>query len=515
MTRSESTAKNLKYAMIGQTIGLLASFVSRLVFTQILSSEYLGLNGLFTNLLTVLSFAELGFGTAITYSLYQPLANQNQEEIKSLMYLFRKIYTFVGCFIIIAGICMTPFLHIFIKDMPDIEGIRFIFLLFVINTAISYFFSYKRTLVIADQNRYIATFYRYFFYFLLQIAQTIILVLTRNYFFYLYIQIMITFLENYFVSKSADRFYPYLKDTNILPLPYNKKREIYKNTRAMMMHKIGGIIVNSTDNIIISMYVGLRTVGLYSNYYMVKSSLELITGQLFSSVSASIGNLCASEKIEKQYHMFRILDFIGFWVFTFCSISFYMLIHPFIELWLGNNYLLDGNASLYLVIIFYLNGLRQSVLTYRQALGLFYYDRYKPLVEVVVNLVCSIFLAKLIGLDGVLLGTIISLLFVAILWEVAVLYSYGFHMKIKNYMIRYISHIIITVFSFVLVSLFSKVISLENVYIDFIEKAILCFIIPNLMIYSLYRDSFEMKYIINIFRKKINVILQRNGNRDK
>ena len=214
--RTISSILNLIVAFGGQFIGIIISFVARIIFLQILNAEYLGINGLFTNILTILSLAELGIGSAMNFSLYKPLAEKNKEKIKSLMYLYQKAYRIIGIIILTLGIAITPLLPYFINEMPSIpENIYFIYVLFVVNTGISYFFSYKRALIISDQKRYIATFYRYGFYFLLNLAQIICLVVTKNYILFLVLQIIFTLLENIFVSMKADKMYPYLKEKNV------------------------------------------------------------------------------------------------------------------------------------------------------------------------------------------------------------------------------------------------------------------------------------------------------------
>ena len=212
MSRTNNSLKNMKYAIVGQGLGLLVSFFSRLVFVRTLGSEYLGLNGLFTNILSILSLAELGVGAAIIYSMYKPLAEKNINKVKALMGIYKKAYVTIGMIIALIGSALVPFLDHLIKNKPNLPYIELIYLMFVINSSISYFFSYKRSLIIADQKRYIATFYRYGFYFLLNITQITVLLLTHNYIFYLGLQIISTFIENICVSRKADTLYPFLKE---------------------------------------------------------------------------------------------------------------------------------------------------------------------------------------------------------------------------------------------------------------------------------------------------------------
>lgn len=504
MSRVKSTIKNMNYAIIGQVAGLIIQFISRIVFVRILSSEYLGLNGLFTNILTMLSFAELGFGTAITYSLYGPLANKEIEKIKSLMWLFKKVYIVVGSIVMLAGIVLTPFLSFFINEIPEISNIKLIYLLFVINTAISYFYSYKRTLIIADQNRYIATIYRYVCYFIMNLIQIIILLVTKNYILYLVIQVMFTLIENILVSIKADKMYPYLKDNNIKQLDKETKNEIIKNTKAMMMHKIGSIVVNSTDNIIISKFVGLVSVGIYSNYFTVKQALNLITSQLYNSLSASIGNLCVEDDIERQYKTFKKINFITFWIFSFSSICCMVLFTPFIKIWVGSDYLFNELTTLAIVIVYYLTGMRKSVLTFRESMGLFYKDRWKSIIEAFVNLIVSIILARKFGVLGVFLGTIISSITVCIWIEVFVLFKYGFNMSTRYYFRDYFKYSLFSIIVGVLTYYICYIINPSILVMEFIIKGLVCLIVPNILLILVFYKTEEFQYFWNLALKFTN-----------
>lgn len=493
MSRTKSSLVNFFFAMLGQGLGLIISFIARVFFIKILGSEYLGLNGLFTNILTVLSLAELGVGTAITYSLYAPLANKDDKKCQMLMHLYRKIYICIGLFILIIGIAITPFLSFFIHDIPDIKNISLIYILFVINTAISYFYSYKRNLIIADQHRYIATIYRYGCYILLNILQIIYLVLTRDYIGFLILQIIFTFLENVLISRKADKMYPFLRDKTKRKLDKKTKTEIIKNTKAMMMHKIGGVVVNSTDNILLSSFVGLKVVGIYSNYYLITNALNIIFGQIFNSITASVGNLCAIDSTTKQYNVFKKINFLTFWIYCFSSVCLITLFNPFIEIWIGKEYLFAMDIVIVLVINFYLSGMRKSVLTFREATGLFYKDRYKAIVEALVNLIFSIILVLKFGTIGIFLGTLISSISVCVWIEPYVLYTYGFKISPKKYFIDYMKKMILTIFLAIVVYSICMI-NINNIYISFIYKALVCLIIPNVLLYIIYRKSEEFQY---------------------
>lgn len=448
MTRTQSSIKNLITAMIGQAAGLLISFAARIVFLHCLNEEYLGVSGLFTNILTVLSLVELGVGPAMVYSLYKPIAENDTEQIKSLMLLYKKAYRIIGCAVLAVGLAFTPLYTVFMDEAPDIPRLTEVYLLFVANTGISYFYSYKRSLIICDQKRYIATIYRYSFYFALNLAQIIALLLTSDYILFLILQVCATWLENVCVSIRADKMYPYLKDKNV-NLPDRKTLAgIKKNVSAMLMHKIGGIVVQSTDNIVLSKFVGLAAVGLYSNYQLVTNALTTIILQFFNSIIASVGNLTAegdiSGNIGKLAETFYKTFFANFIIYGYCAVCMTSLFTPFITVFFGENMLLDGLTTAAIVITFYLTGMRRSILTFREAAGAFSYDRWKPLFESAVNIIASVLLAKKIGSAGVFIGTVISTLTTCFWIEPLVVFRHVLKCSSKKYWLRYAAYTSVT-----------------------------------------------------------------------
>ncbi len=506
MSRTKSSIINVITAFIGQGLGFLISFVARIFFIKILGEEYLGVNGLFTNILTVLSLAELGVGTAITYSLYEPLAKKDKEKCKSLMYLYKKVYIIIGIIILFVGSLITPFLGLFLKETPNIDNLKLIYLLFVVNTGISYFYSYKRNLIIADQNRYIATIYRYSFYFILNVLQILYLIKYKNYIGFLIIQIVFTFLENYFVSRKANKMYPFLLDKNVNNVDKETSTEIFKNTKAMMMHRIGGTIVNSTDNIILSKYVGLVQVGLYSNYYLITSALNLVTVQIYNSLVPGIGNLKAENNKQKEYIVFQRLNFVTFWMYGFLTLCLLIMFNDFISIWIGNKYTLSFEVVLIIIINFYLTGMRKSVLAFRDAMGLFYKDRYKAVVEALINIIVSILLAIKMGIFGVFLGTFISSITTCVWVEPFVLYKYGFKKKFSGYCIDYLKKVMIMILMGVLLYFIRLQFIGVGTICRFLIELVICVVLINGIFWLLYRNTDEFNYFIDLLKKIVKKI---------
>ncbi len=505
--RTESSIKNLIYAFGGKIVELLVKLVTRFVFVKILATEYLGLNGLFSNILSILSLVELGIGPALTYSLYKPLAHKDTKKIKALINLYKKLYNIIGIVILLLGISITPFLPYLINKMPNISNIYYIYILFVLNTSISYFYTYKRSLLEADQKRYISTIYVQIFNIILNISQIIVLLITHNYIMYLFIQIIMTLLVNVSISKKAEKIYPFMKEKNIEKVDKDTKKTITKNVFAMVFHRIGGVVVNGTDNIIISKYVGLSEVGLYSNYYMIITALKGILTQIFTSITASVGNLVAIESQEKAYNVFKKILFLNFWLYSFSTICLMCLFNDFITLWLGKEYLFSIQIVILIVANFYVTGMRKTVLTFRDALGLYWQDRYKPIFESVINLVVSIMLVKYIGIVGVFIGTFVSTITTCSWVEPYMLFKYGFKKSSKEYFSLITFYAILTII--LTITMYSLLTSLFNqiTIITLIIKAVLCIIIPNMVFCTLFYKTDEFIYyknlLINIIKKLV------------
>lgn len=373
MSRLNNSIRNVKYTALAQAVNFLIAFFSRRVFVYVLSSEYLGLNGVFSNILSMLSLAELGLGSAICFCLYKPLFDKDQKTVNSIMLFYKKAYTVIGLFVLVAGLAVTPFLDFIVEELPDIAHIRLIYVLFVLNSALSYFFVYKKTLLIADQKQYITNVVHQAFVFAMNVLQIGFLYLTHNYFSYLVIMLVSTVGQNLFISWIVDKKYTFLDLKHAEPLDKATQQEVFKNIRAMTAHRVGGVVVNGTDNLIMAKCVSVVSVGLYSNYYLIKNTLVSVISLLFQSVTASIGNLGAeTEDTARKEEVFNILNFIGAWIFGFSSICLFVLYNPFISLWLGEKYLFDMKIVTLIVVNFYMLGMRQPVLTERDALGIFW-----------------------------------------------------------------------------------------------------------------------------------------------
>lgn len=497
MSRSENSLKNIRFSLIFQAASILVAFLTRRIFVQILSQEYLGLDGTFSNILSLLSLTELGVGSAITYSLYTPLASGDQEKILSLMALYRRVYWVIGGVVGALGAALTPFLSVLIRDLPDIPHIDLIYLLFVLNSALSYFFTYKQSLIFADQRQYLVSAIQYGVKIALNLAQAVFLLWTRDYFIYLLLQVAATLSENVLLSWWANRLYPYLKTGKPRPVEKNTRREILRNTRALLLHKTGNVLVNGTDNLLIACFVGSVTVGVYSNYLMLINGLKSVYQALYRCLTASVGNLGATEDRVHGPEVFCRLNFIGGWLYGLSAVCLATLFQPFISLWVGDGYLFPTRTVWLIVLNFYVSGMRQSVLTFRDAYGLYWHDRYKAVAETLINLAASIALAIPLGVDGILLGTFLSTMTTCFWMEPYVLFRYGLKSPLRSYFAFYAKNTIVTGIAWVTVGALCSLLPGRGL-LSFAGKAAICALLGGLIFIGCYCNTKEFRYFLQM-----------------
>lgn len=494
--------KNIKFSVFNFIVINLLKFIVRLVFVRTLPIEYLGINGLFGNILVMLSLAELGVGPAIVYSLYKPLAVKDKERIKSIMRLFKRVYINIGFTILALGSCLYPYLDYFIKGNTNIEDLQYFYLVFLVNTVVSYFWSYKRSLLIADQKQYIVNIYQSMAQVMVAVLQIVFLLLVPNYWYYIFVMLMGTIFENFIIAKKADKEFEFL-DEYADPIDKNLKKEIQKNTMAMIVHKIAGMVVFGSSNLILSKFVGLVAVGLYSNYQLVIIALNTFAGKFFAAITASIGNLMVLESNDKKVKAFKIAQFITALQASVCFCGMYVLFNHFIELWVGKEYLFNDDVVSALVVSFYLTYMRKAVLMFRDACGLFWHDRYKPIAESILNLAASIYLTIHYGIVGVIWGSIISTVLTCFWVEPYILLRNAIDMKLKDYFFDYLRFTLVTIGATVLVEYLNNSLLKEVTLLNFVLGIMLCIIVTVSIWCIVFQNREELQYVKRIVVKKL------------
>lgn len=506
-SRTEYSAKNTVVTVLSRITAILMGFITRVVFTHVLSESYVGVNGLFTDILNVLALSELGVGTAITYALYRPIAEGDIEKQKSLMRMFRTFYRLVACIVLCAGLLVIPFMDVLIKNQPDVDHLTFIYLLYLANSVLSYLLVYKRTLVDAHQMLYIGTLYQTVFLVVQDVVQIIVLLTTRNFILFLLIYLICTLGGNLAISRKADKMYPYLKEKDVQPLAEEEKKDIFKNIKAMLMHKIGNVVVNNTDNLLLSSIVGIVSVGLYSNYYLLIGSVRQVLDQFFQAITASVGNLGATEDANRVHRIFSMSFFIAQWLYGFAAICLYEVLSPFVAVSFGENYMFPNSVVLVLCVNFFVTGMRKPTLVFRDSLGLFWYDRYKSILEAVINLVVSIILALQFGTIGVFIGTFVSTMTTSAWVEPYVLYKHRLTRSPAPYFLKYLLYSAVLAAVWFLTDRVCGLYTGGYIATIFYRLAV-CILLPNLILLLVYVRTKEFRAVwdklVYLLKDRIN-----------
>lgn len=507
MSRTEASIKNTAVSFVIQTGTILLNFISRTVLIKTMGEQYLGIHGLFGNILNMLSLAELGIGTTITYWLYEPMAKCDEERINVLMAVYSKIYNTLGIIILMVGIGLSPFLEFFMKETPDIPHITFIYILYVIHMAMSYFVVYKSTLINVAQKNYVVSSIKFIISIITIIVQIIVLLLFKNYIVYYLCSIISVLLGNIIVTVKAEKMFPFLKKKVKGKLTKTEKIELKKDISAIFSHNIGTFVLNSTDNIIISKFIGVIQVGLYSNYTMILHAVQKFLDLIFASLTSSIGNLINSTNKEKSYEIFKNIFFATCWLVGFCAVCLYILFNPFIILWLGERYVFDQYVVFFIVLNFYLTFVRRPANTFKHCAGLFRNDRFKPFIESAINLISSIILAKKFGIGGVFMGTAISTITACLYVEPYILYKHFYNRSVAEYFKLLFKYSLVTVSAVVIIKLFSMPIKSITI-LNFLYQMVLCVTVPNLLFYALFRKTIEMQYFKGIVEKIVRKFIK-------
>lgn len=404
MGRTEKSIRNVKFALLAQIVTIVLNFVTRTCLIRFLGIESVALNGLFTQVITAISLAEMGVGTAIVYNLYQPLAEEDHEKVSQLMNLFRTAYWIIAAATLIIGIALIPWLPRLITDISfDMSYIRIVYLMFIFQSAVSYLFSYKITLLNADQNGYIYTRIYTSFKLVGTVLILIILAISRNYLVFLGANILLTIVTDLYASHVVQKKYSYLDKK--AKLPKNERSQIFSNIRNLFMQQFAGRVVDSTDNILISSLISTILVGLYSNYMVVIGVFKALCDRLMAAAAPSMGNLFVTDDTDgKERNLYR-LTFIFYIFASVACVGTYSCIQSFVKLWLGEKYLLEMPVVLVLCLLYFVAIIFEPLKNAMYLTGYFDIGRNISFVSAMTNLIVSVILGRKIGLVGIFIGT--------------------------------------------------------------------------------------------------------------
>jgi O-antigen/teichoic acid export membrane protein len=511
MGRVKQATRNITFGYLGNIVTGLLDFVLRTIFIRYLGDTLNGVNDLYTSLLTVLSMAELGIGTALNFSLYAPVARKDYEKIKSYMRLYRKAYLTIGCIIAIVGLLISPFLPYLVKvkdaSIP-LRDLTIYYFIFLFNTVSTYFVAYKYSLVNAEQKNYIQTNIITITKLITVAVQIPIIFLTQNFYWYLLSAAVIGLIQKIFVSRYLDHLYPYLKEIKgrgqhqTARLSPEETSTVIVKTKALLFHKIGDAARLQTDSIIISAFINVTLVGVVENYNKVILFVSNFANIIFNSVMSGFGNLIAVESRERQYYLFRVYRFFACWVYGFSAVGFYILLSPLIELWQGQDKVLEMSIIGWILIDYYFKGDRIVLSNFKTAAGVFEQDRFLPLIQGAVNLIISIGLVHTMGLAGIFVGTVLSGL-IANIVRPLIIYRTCFDRKAGSYFADLLKYLVVMVVTLLLCHLVRQRLMPEVTYVTFGLTAIAVTIIFNAIFIALFYKSEEMKYVWQLINSKI------------
>ncbi|MDP3387207.1 MAG: hypothetical protein Q8S24_08230 [Eubacteriales bacterium] len=502
--RTRNVVKNSTYSIVSYFFIVLTGLISRRLFLAYFSIEFLGYEGLFSNIFSILSLAELGAGAVITYNLYNEMAKGNKEEIAKLMTMYKFIYRIIGIAIFTIGLILFFFLGAIITQHGvQWRYIQIIYLIQLFATISSFFFAYRRVLYKTDQKEYVFIKIDTIASIAVNLIRIIVIIYFRNYILYLITPFISNLLSNIYISKQSYLDYPYTTGVTLSAEDY-RRRNFFKDIRYFMVHRVSNIIYSGMSNIIISIFLGIGMVGLYSNYILIKSHVRVLSDRFFQPLQASIGNLVYSdEPEEKKISIFNALDLLGFLTASFVSVSFFVLFQPFIRIWLNESYLLSALFVAMLSANAYIEWNSIIIGYYRDAFGQYEVDKWYMAASALVSVIVSISLAPVLGLSGIMIGTVCGHFFI---WAGRIRFVHLYYLKKSRskYLIQQLNRVLIVLFE---VALTFYVTSFFNPsFYGFLGRGLICLIMPNLINYSIFRKNKDFKQLVIYTSKSFSIV---------
>ncbi len=512
--RTDNVVKNINIALICQLISTLLGFVSRSFFISMLGKTYLGVNGIFSNILTILNFAELGIGTAIVYNLYKPLKEHDEKAVGALLNFYKKAYFIIASIILVVGISLTPFLTYLISEQPEVkESIVVLYLLYLSSTVVSYYNAHKKSLLNADQKQYVTNIYHQVFHILQIVLQIMFLYFTRNYVLYLLIQIFTMALESYLIGRVVNKQYPFLKSTKKEKISTTLFKSIRKDVGALTVYQLNSAVIHGTDNILITALEGngVQKVGLYANYTLISETANTVLGIITNVLTPSIGNLNTENDSKKKESVFYTILFICAWIYGYACTGILTLSDKFVAEWLGTEYILSAAVVFTIVLQLYIRGVHYAAFSYRVTCGLFVQSKYVPIFTSLINIGLSIYLGKIWGIFGILLASSISRVVTTGIADPILIYKHIFKKNAAAYYLHYVGYAAIVVICFIASAFVIKYITFGG-WIGFIISFIVYTVVFN-SLFALftfktkpfnYLKNLMQNYLKRFFRKVIH-----------
>ncbi|MCI8396874.1 MAG: oligosaccharide flippase family protein [Clostridia bacterium] len=507
-SRTKNSLFNVSSNFVVYMIKNILGFITRTIFIKILGETYLGVNGLLTNVLSMLSLAELGISSAISFGLYKPLVEGDNSKVSAIMTFFKKVYEIIGIIVLVFGVVLYFFLDKMIKEYNSIPQLNIIYILYLINTVSTYYTAYKEILITADQKAYKLTKINIIFTTLLNTLQIIVLLIFKNFIAYLITQFFVQIAQKIATNIYITKEYKEINFKSKQKLEDGTLKTIKKNVKAMMFHKIGEYCIYGTDNIIISRMIDVATVGFYSNYNLIITMINSVITMIYNNITASFGNLLVNEDKSKNLEIFKKIDFMSFIMHSFCGIIFLAVASRFINIWLGSKFMLEQLVVMLISFSFFFTGLRVTSAMARNAAGLYNEDKWVPIAQSIINIVVSIILTYYMGLAGVILGTIISSI-LPNYYRSYILFKNIFIEKYYKYILKYnIPYLVVFIAIAMIIYAIDSFIKIEGIY-GFVLSLIVAILVYSILIYIIFRKYKEFNYLKDVLKNILNKVLNK------
>ena len=448
--RKAKATRNIIFGLIGQVITMVLSFVSRTVFLYCFTKEYVGISSLFSGIFSFLTLADLGMEASMTVRLYKPLAEHDWPLLKTLLHYYRRIYNIIASVIFITGVALLPFLNLIVDIPSGIENVELIYVLMLLNTCVTYLFIYRKIVFIADQKKYVTDIAQYCVTIIQYAVLIPLLLFTHSYIIFLLVQCGFQLIYNAVIMILGRRKYTQVDRAKEAPFDSELRKEIRGDMAAISLHRIGDVVSTHSWTILVSSCINIVVAGMYSNYQLLIGYVKVFMDKVFYAISPSVGNMIVTEEKKNVYSFFNKMLFAAFFLTAFCGNCLLCLLNPFIRIWLTDSYLLPQTVVVVAIISFYLTNMRKPVLIFKEAYGFFKNDKYRPLIESGLNIAISLCLCKMLGLglEGILLGSVLSYLISAFWIEPYILFKNGFQMELRLYFKRYLLYAVFTAMIF-------------------------------------------------------------------
>lgn len=497
--RTKNSIKNIAVSLLLGFLVVIVNFIAQRFLITTLGVEYAGLNSLFANIVSMLSVAELGLGAAIVYHLYKPIHENDIPKISSLMRFYKTSYKVVALVVVILGCFIAPFIPYIIGINNLSVNIMVVFGIFVINVVTSYLLSYKRSLLYADQKNYIINVVHSFGLVVLNILQILILISTQNFYLYLVLKIIITLAENIILNYIVDKKYTLTPSPE--PVSKELRADIFKKINGLVFHKIGTFLVLGSSTIIISTFLGVVVVGVYSNYLLIQVAIMSISLQVQLAIKSSVGNLMVEVGGVKSFLAFNRLQFANQALSILIISVFFVASGSFIKIWLGEEFAYDVWTLAALSLNIYLILLRTIFGNFKEAAGIFYEDRFVPLIESAINIIASIILIQFMGIAGAFIGTALSSFAIYGYSYPKFVYKGIFGRSYREYTIKFFSNFFVALIIITLAYGISNLVNFNSQFMQLMSDTIIAIIVPVVLLWALYHQKDEYLYFMILVRK--------------